>query len=199
MGIRCAAEVFQRQMSTVLSDIEGVEIVVDDILVHGRNQKEHDGRLIKVLERARKLNLKLNSEKSQISKTEVEYVGHKITPKGLKLTDERIRAISNMKVPENIQDLEMVLGMVAYVAKFIPRLSDLCEPLRAMKKAEEWDWGPAQQDALSKIKETLTSEMVLRYYDVGKPITLTVDASMKGLGAALIQSNGVLLHTHQEH
>ena len=194
MGIRCAAEVFQRQMSTALSDIEGVEIVVDDILVHGRNQKEHDERLIKVLERARKLNLKLNSEKSQISKTEVEYVGHKITPEGLKLTDERIRAISNMKVPENIQDLETVLGMVAYVAKFIPRLSDLCEPLRAMKKAEEWDWGPAQQDALSKIKETLTSDTVLRYYDVGKPITLTVDASMKGLGAALIQSNGVVAY-----
>ena len=194
MGIRCAAEVFQRQMSTALSDIEGVEIVVDDILVHGRNQKEHDERLIKVLERARKLNLKLNSEKSQISKTEVEYVGHKITPEGLKLTDEQIRAISNMKVPENIQDLETVLGMVAYVAKFIPRLSDLCEPLRAMKKAEEWDWGPAQQDALSKIKETLTSDTVLRYYDVGKPITLTVDASMKGLGAALIQSNGVVAY-----
>ena len=53
MGIRCAAEVFQRQMSTALSDI-GVEIVVDNILVHARNQKEHDERLIKVLERARK-------------------------------------------------------------------------------------------------------------------------------------------------
>ena len=67
-----------------------------------------------MLERARKLNLKLNSKKSQISKIEVGYVGHKITPKRLKLTDEWIRAISNMKVPENIQDLETVLGMVAY-------------------------------------------------------------------------------------
>ena len=63
-----------------------------------------------------------------------------------------------------------------------------------MEKAEEWNWGPAQQDALSKIKETLTSDTVLRYYDVGKPITLTVDASMKGLGAALIQSNGVVAY-----
>ena len=109
MGVRCAAEVFQRQMSTALSNMEGMEIVVDDILVHGRNQKEHDERLIKVLERARKLNLKLNSEKSQISKTEVRYVGHKITPEGLKLTAEWIRVISNMKVPGNIQDLETVL------------------------------------------------------------------------------------------
>ena len=82
----------------------------------------------------------------------------------------------------------------AYVTKFIPRLSDLCEPLRAMKKAEEWEWSPAQQDALSKIKETLTSETVLRYYNIGKPIILTVDASMKGLGAALIQSNRVVAY-----
>ena len=103
---------------------------------------------------------------------------------------------SNLKheVPENIQDLETVLGMVAYVAKFIPRLSDLCEPLRAIKKAEESDWGPAQQDALFEIKETPTSDTVLRYYDVGKPITLTVDSSMKVLGAALIQSKGVVAY-----
>ena len=137
-GRGCAAEVFQRQMFTALSDIEGVEIVVDDILVHGHNQKEHDERLIKVLERAFKLNLKLNSEKSQILKTEVEYVGHKITPEGLKLIDEWIRAISNMKVPENIQDLEMVLGMVAYVAKFIPRLSDVWTTMSDEESRRMW-------------------------------------------------------------
>ena len=69
---------------------------------------------------------------------------------------------------------------------------------RCVRWCQKWDLNPlltpAQQDALSKIKETLTSETVLRYYDVGKPITLTVDASMKGLGAAFIQSNGVVAY-----
>lgn len=53
MGAKCSAEVFQRDMSMVMGDIDGVEIVVDDILVHGKTQSEHDSRLIKVLERAR--------------------------------------------------------------------------------------------------------------------------------------------------
>ena len=77
----------------LLSDIGGVEIVVDDVLVHGRTQKEHDERLLKIPERARKLNLKLNAEKSKISRNEVEYVGHKITPLGLKPSDGRVIAI----------------------------------------------------------------------------------------------------------
>ena len=99
-----------------------------------------------------------------------------------------------MKTPENVQELETVLGMVAYVAKFIPSLSDLCAPLREAKKSEEWYWGPTQQAAFTKVKEALTSETVLRYYDVKKPITLTVYALMKGLGAALIQGGGVIAY-----
>ncbi len=194
MGIKCAAEIFQREMATSLSDLEGVEVVVDDLLVHGRTQKEHDERLTKVLERARKLNLKLSIEKSKISKKEIDYVGHKITAEGLKPTEERVQAISNMKTPENVQELETILGMVAYVSKFIPNVSDLCEPLREVKKAETWLWGPEQDNALERIKQSLTSETVLRFYDVKKPIRLTVDASMKGLGAALIQENGVIAY-----
>ena len=55
--------------------------------------------------------------------------------------------------------------------------------------------GPVQQDVLTKIKQALTSETILMDYNVENPISSAVDASMKGLGEALIQDNGVIAYT----
>ena len=63
-------------MSEILEDIEGVEAVVDSILVWGENDEQHNSRLAKVLERARHWNLKLNKEKCQLKKPEIAYLGH---------------------------------------------------------------------------------------------------------------------------
>ena len=67
---------------------------------------------------------------------EVDYVGNKLTADGLKPTDERVCAIQNLKDPTDFTELETMLGMVAYVAKFIPHLSDLAVPLQALKCKE---------------------------------------------------------------
>lgn len=194
MGLKCSPEIFQREMVQSFGDIKGVEIVMDDILIHGISVQEHDARLKQVLQRARKLNLKLNKQKSHIRKTEVQYVGHKLTKDGLQPTDDRIRSISNLKEPTDVSELETILGMLAYVAKFIPNLSQLTEPLREVKKQETWTWGPRQTAALDSIKKILITQPLLKYYDVRKPVTLSVDASSKGLGAAVMQADGVVAY-----
>ena len=58
-------------MSDIFEDIEGVEVVVDDLLIWGENEAQHDERLRKVLERTRQSNLKLNKGKSQIKLNEI--------------------------------------------------------------------------------------------------------------------------------
>lgn len=102
---------------------------MDDILVHGRDEQEHNSRLQVVLERAKSINLKLNKAKCILPKSEVNYVGYLLTGEGLKPTPERVRAIREMREPENHAELETILGMLAYVAKFIPNLSELNAPL----------------------------------------------------------------------
>ena len=63
-GISSAQDVFQAVMSDMFEDIEGTEVVVDDLLKWGETETQHDERLRKVLERARQRNLKLNKDKS---------------------------------------------------------------------------------------------------------------------------------------
>lgn len=62
-----------------------------------------------------------------------------LTGEGLKPTPERVRAITEMRELENHAELETILGMLAYVTKFIPNLSELNEPLRALKTSDEWN------------------------------------------------------------
>lgn len=194
MGICSAPEIYQRAMSDLFSDLEGVEIVMDDILIHGKTMAEHDKRLEAVLERCRKNNLKMNPKKTKVAQSEVNYVGHILTRDGVKPSNERIKSIVNMRDPENLSELQTILGMISYVSKFIPHLSDLNAPLRELKKQREWMWGDKERNAFKLIKEALISTPVLRYYDVNSPVTLTVDASRKGLGAAIIQKNGVVAY-----
>ena len=70
---------FQKVMSEMFESIEGVEVVVNDILVWGESEEEHDARLIQVLEKARVRNLKLNEAKCHIKQQEVSYIGHILT------------------------------------------------------------------------------------------------------------------------
>ena len=68
-GLSSPQDVFQRVMPQMFEDIEDVEVVVDDILIWGETEQQHDERLIRVLERARHRELKLNKSKCQFKKT----------------------------------------------------------------------------------------------------------------------------------
>ena len=52
-GISSAPEHFQRRMQEILAGVPGVVCLMDDILVHGKSQEEHDATLKMVLTRLR--------------------------------------------------------------------------------------------------------------------------------------------------
>jgi len=189
-GIVCAQDIFQRKMDETFEGIEGVTPLIDDVIVHGRTREEHDANLRKALQRAEQKNLKLNPEKLTVGAQQVEYFGHLITSEGLKPDPNKVKAIQNMPPPSDKKELQTLLGMITYLAKFAPQLSDLTKPMRDLLKDDsEFIWDENQQQALQKIKNILSNKPVLAYFDPQKKVRLEVDASKNGLGAAIFQDD----------
>jgi len=187
-GLSSSQDIFQRVMSEMFEDIEGVEVVVDDILVWGENEQQHDARLSQVLERARLRNLKLNKTKCQMKKKQIAYLGHILTNQGLQPDPKKVQAVRDMPPPQDKEALQRFLGMLTYLSKFIPNLSQIASPLRALlEKDTTWEWDHEQQESFRQLKQLATTAPVLKYFKPDRPIKLSVDASSKGLGAVLIQ------------
>ncbi len=189
-GIKSAQEVFQKRMNQLLGDLPGVETDIDDILVWGTSQEEHDERLESVLKRCEQINLTLNKEKCQFRVPEVTYIGHTLNAKGVQPDSEKIRAIQDMPPPVDKKGVERLLGTINYLAKFIPNMSSITHPIRELLKSDnKFSWGEPQVKAFSEIKQVLSAAPVLAYFDVKKPVMITCDASQSGLGALLLQDN----------
>ena len=156
--------------------------------MYGKDVTQHDHNLRLVLDRAREVNLKLNPKKCRFRVPEITYVGHVFTASGLKPDPQKTAAISEMPAPEDVLSLQRFLGMVNYLGKFIPDLSELSAPLRDLvKKDTAWAWFPQHQNAFDVLKSKLISTPTLKYFDLKRPIVITCDASKFGLGSACLQ------------
>ena len=187
-GLKIASDVFQECLDRVLRLLEGVHSIADDILTHGETEVQHDGRLLTLLETARMNNLLLNPDKIQFKSTDCKFFRHRLTPEGLKPDPEKIKAILAMQPPQSIQQLQSFNGMVNYLKRFSPVLSEIAEPLRKLQKSDTvWAWESEQQTAFEKTKTALTTLPVLAYFDKDKDHIIQTDASKTGLGAVLLQ------------
>ena len=187
-GLKLAPEVFQRKMQTELQGIEGVICIMDDVLIHGKSQAEHDERLDLVLTRLNKANVTLNPDKRAFSKLKLKFAGYLISSKGIEIDPEKTKAIEKMERPRNVSDLRRFLGMVNHLQKFITNLAEKTKPLRDLLSAKnEWYWGQAQDHAFCELKHNLTHASVLAHYRPDRETVIASDSSRFGLGAAIFQ------------
>ena len=193
-GINSAPEVFQRKMNEAIEGLQGIHVIADDFLVVGYGDtymaavRNHDENLASLLARCQKLNLTLNPEKVKLRQTEVPFVGHLLTAQGFVADPEKVRAIRDMPTPTDVASLKRFLGMVNYLAKYLPHLSSVAEPLRRLEHKEaEWCWCPVHDNSVNTIKNLICKAPVLKFYDVKQDVTVECDASQTGLGATLLQ------------
>ena len=157
-------------------------------------QCQHDEALLRVLQRAREYNIKLNKDKMQLHLPELVYIGHRVSTAGIKPDPAKVAAIKQMPALKSVPDVRRFLGMCNYLARSIPKLSQVSEPLRKLLEADRvFQWGNAEQKAFVDLKTLICEDQLLNFFDVTKPVVIQCDASSVGLGATLMQGGRPVL------
>ena len=141
-----------------------------------------------MMDRCTSAGLKLNPDKCKIKQKKRKFDGVICSADGIQPDPDKVSALKKMTRPTSKQELQAFLGLATYMGPSIPSLSTLTSPLRELVKDRSvFDWSPAHQDAFGKIKNAISAETTLGYYDPTTEIILQVDASTTGLGATLLQ------------
>lgn len=190
MGLKNSPSTFQRVMDNVLRGLQNVICVVylDDILVFSTSLQEHMNSLRKIFSRLRESNFKIQMDKSEFLKHETPYLGHIITPQGVKPNPDKIAAIVKYPMPKTSKQIKGFLGLLGYYRRFIPDYARITKPLtKCLKKGAKITLSPEYVECFEHCKTLLTNDPILQYPDFTKDFILTTDASNFALGAILSQ------------
>ena len=129
-------------------------------------------------------------QKTHVKAQSVNFFGCLYDADGVHLDPDKVNVIHALPVPTNITKLQEFLGMVTYLSPFIPGLSTLTTPLHELfKKDTDLTCSPTYNATFQHVKEAVLSGTTLWYFDPSLPMTIQVDASQVGLGAALLQNH----------
>ena len=157
-GISVAGDVFQRKLNTIFGNLPQVACIVDDIMVvrYKEDHSDHNTAFSKLFHTAQMNNVKLNYEKLQYKKSQVNFFGETYTTDGQKPSSDKVQAIASKPQPVNKKELQSFIGMVNYLIKFTPRLSELAQCLCGLIRVNvPLQWGPEHTEAFTSIKQEI--------------------------------------------
>ena len=187
-GINVSQDLFQESMDHITSGLHGVISIADDICIFGENENDHDVNMHKFMEKAEENGLVLNPEKCFVKVPQINFFGMTYSKDGVSPDESRIQEIKALPTPTTKPKLQSFLGMIQYLARFIPKLSDQTDALRnLLKKDAEFKWTASHTEAFQALKDSITESVTLNYFNPTLDTKIQVDASHKALGAALIQ------------
>jgi len=187
-GLVCSQDVFQQKMDQILEQCDGCISIADDIVIHSATEETHDRNLHHLMKVARKHGLIFNPTKTEVKAKSISFFGSRYDEHGVHPDPAKVADIKQWSPPDDIQKLQEFLGMVTYLSPFIPGMSSLTAPLRALLRQDaEFTWDATYDQAFQKIKDAISADTTLRHFDTNQPVTIQVDASQDGLGAALLQ------------
>ena len=188
-GLSVSSEIFCEQMDRVLSGIPGTFPCADDVKIQGSTEEHHDIHLLETVSKAMAAGIKFNPQKCQIKKDKIEYFGRVVSRKGVEPCQQKVKAIVSLQPPTNKQELQSLLGTVNFMATFIPNLSKKTHMMRGLlKKNVHFAWTSDMEREFVSIKEAIASAVRLVHFDPSQPSVIETDASLKGLGAVLLQN-----------
>lgn len=150
--------------------------------------QEHLENLKKVFSRLQQANLKVQLNKSEFLCKEVVFLGHIVTPQGVKPNPDKIDSIKRFPIPRTQKQIKSFLGLLGYYRKFIQDFAKLTKPLtECLKKGRKITLDESYVNCFEHCKDILSNDPLLQYPDFSKPFNLTTDASKFAIGAVLSQ------------
>ena len=150
--------------------------------------RDHDVILVKLFEQCTIKGIKLNKSKVVLSKSEVTFLGLKISSKGFMVDPQKVEAIAKMKTPTDLTGAQRLSGLLNYLSIFLPNLSEAMKPIRKLnQKVVDWSWSHIYDNAFGVLKTIITRAPVLQYHNPNKELVIQCDASQSGLGSVLLQ------------
>ena len=195
MGCKNAPVTHQRRMNQALRKYIGkiCHVYLDDIVIWSCSIEEHRQNVETVLQALRDADLYCSTKKSQLFTTELNFLGHHISARGIEPDKKKVEKIRDWPTPRCAKDVRKFLGLVQYLAAFLPKLAEhraALTPLTTKEAQKVWPgWSIAHQVAFQNIKDTVLSTECLTTIDhdnMGdRKIFVTCDASDRRTGACL--------------
>ena len=195
-GLCNAPPTFQRLMLNCLGELNLTYclIYLDDVIIFSHTEEEHLEWMRVVFDRFREHGLKLKPSKCEVFKTEINYLAHHVSKRGVLPSKKNLEAIAECPPPDTYTKVKSFVGLVGHYRRFIKGFANIAAPLYDLtsgenkdKKSEHLDLPPAAQEAFDRLKAACLQAPILAFPDFTKPFLLETDASGKGLGAVLSQ------------
>lgn len=135
-GLRNAPSTFQRLMDKFCRELkaESVLAYLDDLICRSVSFEQHLVDLREIFTKLEQYKLRANRQKCKFGCDSIKYLGHIITPEGIKTDDEKVAAISNMKVPKTLKHLISFLQTASWYRRFIKNFAEVARPLTCLTK-----------------------------------------------------------------
>ena len=189
-GLTNSPATFQSFMNHIFKDLidDGhVVVYLDDILIFAETREHHDRLVRQVLQVLRDNKLFLKPEKCSFGQTTLSYLGNIIGNGEIRMSPNKVTAVSEWPVPQNKSQLQSFLGFCNYYRRFIRNFSGIARPLHVLTGNVDWTWSDKEQEAFEKLKTSICSEPVIAVYVQGAPIRVEVDSSDFANGGILSQ------------
>nr|CAD39388.2 OSJNBb0016B03.9 [Oryza sativa Japonica Group] len=200
-GLTNAPAFFMNLMNKVFMEYldKFVVVFIDDILIYSQSEEDHQQHLRLVLGKLREHQLYAKLSKCEFWLSEVKFLGHVISAKGVAVDPETVTAVTDWKQPKTVTQIRSFLGLAGYYRRFIENFSKIARPMtQLLMKEEKFVWSPQCEKAFKTLKEKLVSSPVLILPDTRKDFMVYCDASRQGLGCVLMQDGHVVAYASRQ-
>ena len=188
-GLMNASQTFQRFADTLFRGLPFVYNYIDDLLVASTSEEEHHHHLKQLFQVLADNKLIINAEKSSFFQQTVNFLGHVVTPSGLRVDPDKVSAISNYPTPTSKRAVKGFIGLINHYRRFLPGIGRTLAPLHQLEQ-ENFVWQPVHEAAFQSAKQSLVNACTLHYPTATGSFILTCDASDVASGASLEQLDG---------